>query len=125
VLPRPAGNGLFHEQGLVADGSIADRRLETATGPAEQHRCERWRDSESNRGHYDFQSYALPTELSRPEPSILAPSRPSGPPEARPDTEVVRDTSAANATLFRIAAWASIAGLVVGLVSLAATLLAR
>jgi hypothetical protein len=24
-----------------------------------------WRDSESNRGHYDFQSYALPTELSR------------------------------------------------------------
>jgi transposase len=27
-----------------------------------------WRDSESNRGHYDFQSYALPTELSRRDP---------------------------------------------------------
>src|SRR5205085_6846674 len=27
-----------------------------------------WRDSESNRGHHDFQSCALPTELSRRGP---------------------------------------------------------
>jgi hypothetical protein len=34
-----------------------------------------WRDSESNRGHYDFQSYALPTELSRRDhdPSAVEP----------------------------------------------------
>src|SRR5205823_7974625 len=28
-----------------------------------------WRDAESNRGHHDFQSCALPTELSRRTPA--------------------------------------------------------
>src|ERR1700756_1664214 len=31
-----------------------------------------WRDSESNRGHHDFQSCALPTELSRRARAMLA-----------------------------------------------------
>src|SRR5204863_8130062 len=31
-----------------------------------------WRDSESNRGHHDFQSCALPTELSRRKPCYSA-----------------------------------------------------
>jgi len=30
----------------------------------------KWRDSESNRGHHDFQSCALPTELSRRGPDL-------------------------------------------------------
>src|SRR5439155_22601907 len=31
-----------------------------------------WRGTESNCRHYDFQSYALPTELPRRRPAIIA-----------------------------------------------------
>src|SRR4051812_33065850 len=33
--------------------------------PPASRRFRRWRDPDSNRGHHDFQSCALPTELSR------------------------------------------------------------
>src|SRR5205807_9103055 len=36
--------------------------------------AEEWRDPDSNRGHHDFQSCALPTELSRPGGAMLAAS---------------------------------------------------
>ena len=36
--------------------------------------CGRWRDPDSNRGHHDFQSCALPTELSRQRGARLAPT---------------------------------------------------
>src|SRR6478672_6321126 len=50
-------------------GTIGERRAvqpdyrktgEAGVSPKE------WRDPDSNRGHHDFQSCALPTELSRP-----------------------------------------------------------
>src|ERR1700749_1961578 len=36
------------------------------TRAAEMKRVVKWRDPDSNRGHHDFQSCALPAELSRP-----------------------------------------------------------
>src|SRR3954471_18107119 len=65
---------------------------------------QRWRDPDSNRGHHDFQSCALPTELSRraaprvalagrPGPGLqqrqrVDRRRPRDLPAARPDLEV-------------------------------------
>jgi hypothetical protein len=40
--------------------------------PAFMGPCKRWRDPDSNRGHHDFQSCALPTELSRQRAGRLA-----------------------------------------------------
>ena len=57
---------------------------ERANGPTSQRRespdrtgdSGRWRDPDSNRGHHDFQSCALPTELSRRGGWRVAASRP-------------------------------------------------
>ena len=48
--------------------SLARRRTTTVLRPHLVHRSDReCRDTESNCGHRDFQSRALPTELSRPD----------------------------------------------------------
>jgi hypothetical protein len=48
-----------------------------------------WRDPDSNRGHHDFQSCALPTELSRQRARRLARTRCSFPAQAPSTTRVL------------------------------------
>ena len=48
---------------LSADHVLA--REDVVLNPYYRHMGGRWRDPDSNRGHHDFQSCALPTELSR------------------------------------------------------------
>ncbi len=46
-------------------GLDAARSLPERTKATQRRASHRWRDPDSNRGHHDFQSCALPTELSR------------------------------------------------------------
>ena len=48
------------------------RRIWPGPKPRRYRTFGRWRDPDSNRGHHDFQSCALPTELSRPGRAMLA-----------------------------------------------------
>ena len=62
--PKSGGSQAQIENGI--------QHAETLRNPAAIGHCGRWRDPDSNRGHHDFQSCALPTELSRRGANRLA-----------------------------------------------------
>jgi hypothetical protein len=69
------------------------------TGKQEiKHPCgvPEWRDPDSNRGHHDFQSCALPAELSRRGRSMLAPGGRTGSGKAGPRNDCCERRTAGN-----------------------------
>ena len=65
----------------TARSSLPPTAIEAQQKACETQAFQRWRDPDSNRGHHDFQSCALPTELSRRGAESVAP-RASGPTRA-------------------------------------------
>src|SRR4051812_30758324 len=67
------GHGIGHEP-----PNAPTRRLQEAIERRKNHaicrKTPEWRDPDSNRGHHDFQSCALPTELSRRRAESVAPA---------------------------------------------------
>src|SRR5947209_9136353 len=60
------------ESGPPAERGVPPGPEPSRLDPIEVREAGRWRDPDSNRGHHDFQSCALPAELSRRRGAILA-----------------------------------------------------
>src|ERR671926_1277399 len=76
------GQGCRHRVRMARPGLEPVRMTSPVTGRDAVTGCV-WRDPDSNRGHHDFQSCALPTELSRRGAPRVAPGAGRGGPTFR------------------------------------------